>query len=94
MKAQQLDLTSLLEAVPKVELREPWQDEWQDMPEFVQLKQEPYAQVIVRFHSQEDLDGFAKLIGQKLTRKTKSIWHPFKSHWGGEGSQKEYADEP
>jgi hypothetical protein len=22
------------------------------------------------------------LINQKLTVKTKSIWHPFKSHWG------------
>lgn len=51
-------------------------DLWQDMPEFVQDKQEPYAQMIVRFRSQEDLDEFAQLIGQKLTRKTKSIWHP------------------
>lgn len=51
-------------------------DLWQDMPEFVQDKQEPYAQMIVRFRNQEDLDEFAQLIGQKLTRKTKSIWHP------------------
>jgi hypothetical protein len=49
---------------------------WKDMPEFVQEKQEPYAQMIVRFRNQEDLDEFARLIGQKLTRKTKSIWHP------------------
>ena len=51
-------------------------DLWPDMPEFVQDKQEPYAQMIVRFRNQEDLDEFAQLIGQKLTRKTKSIWHP------------------
>jgi len=26
---------------------------------------------------------FANLIDQKLTEKTKSIWHPERSHWGG-----------
>lgn len=60
-----------------------WQKEWKDMPEFVQEKKEPYAKIIVRFDSEEDLQEFAKFIGQKLTNKTKSIWHPFKSHWGG-----------
>jgi len=60
-----------------------WHKEWKDMPEFVQEKKEPYAKIIVRFDNEEDLQEFAKLIGQKLTNKTKSIWHPFKSHWGG-----------
>ena len=51
-----------------IEEQEPdWKQEWKDMPEFIQDKKEPYA----------------KIIGQKLTKKTKSIWHPFKSHWGG-----------
>lgn len=50
--------------------------EWKDMPEFIQTKQEPYSQIIVRFRNQEDLDEFAQMIGQKLTVKTKSIWHP------------------
>jgi hypothetical protein len=53
-----------------------WKKEWVGMPEFVQEKQEPYSQIIVRFNSEEDLQDFAKLIGQKLTNKTKSIWHP------------------
>lgn len=57
---------------------------WVGMPEFTQEKVEPYAKIIVRFDSEEDLQDFAKLIGQKLTSKTKSIWHPFKSHWGRE----------
>lgn len=65
--------------------------EWFGMPEFVQEKQKPFAQIICRFETQEDLDAFAKLIGQKLTPKTKSIWHPFKSHWGAE--QKRWVDE-
>jgi hypothetical protein len=57
-------------------------DEWKNMPEFVQEKQEPYAKLIVRFETKEDLDEFAKLLNQKLTQKTKSLWFPFKSHWG------------
>jgi hypothetical protein len=50
--------------------------EWKGMPEFVQGKQKPYAQIIFRFGSEEDLQEFAKLIGQKLTKRTKSAWHP------------------
>jgi hypothetical protein len=53
-----------------------WEEEWQDMPEFVQSKQEPYCQLTVRFASEADLQDFAQRIGQKLTRLTKSIWHP------------------
>ena len=57
--------------------------EWVGMPEFVQDKKKPFAQLICRFETKEDLDAFALLIGQKLTPKTKSIWHPFRSRWGG-----------
>jgi hypothetical protein len=60
-----------------------WENEWVDMPEFVQEKKEPYAKIIIRFENENDLQDFGKIIGQKLTQKTKSIWHPFKSHWGG-----------
>jgi hypothetical protein len=59
-----------------------WQNEWVEMPEFVQNKVDPYAKIIIRFETENDLQDFAKIIGQKLTKKTKSIWHPFKSHWG------------
>jgi hypothetical protein len=38
-----------------------------------------------------NIEIFADAIGQKLTNKTKSIWHPFKSHWGG--IKKEYIRE-
>lgn len=50
--------------------------EWKGMPEFVQERQTPYQQITVRFDSEEDVQEFAQLIGQKLTPKTKSIWHP------------------
>ena len=63
---------------------------WIGMPEFVNEKQEPYAKIVVRFETQADLDEFAKLIGQKLTNKTKSIWHPFKSHFGANRVRYEY----
>lgn len=54
-----------------------WKKEWQGMPEFVQAEsQKPYAQIIFRFANESDLQEFANLIGQKLTKKTKSAWHP------------------
>lgn len=53
-----------------------WQKEWQGMPEFVQEASKPFAMLTVRFANQQALDEFAALIGQKLTPKTKSIWHP------------------
>ena len=56
--------------------------EWQGMPEFIQKRIEPYATIIVRCATEKDLEGFATAIGQRLTKKTKSIWFPFRSHWG------------
>jgi len=69
-----------------------WETEWVDMPEFVQDKVEPYSKLVVRFDTHDDLMEFSKLIGQKLTPKTNSIWHPFKARgWHG---QKRYVNEP
>lgn len=53
---------------------------WVGMPDFKQDKQTPYAKIIFRFENEEDLQQFAEIIGQKLTSKTKSSWHPFKPH--------------
>lgn len=52
------------------------QDEWNEMPEFVQPKQEPYAKIIVRFETEQDLKDFSVLVNQMLTKKTKSMWYP------------------
>jgi hypothetical protein len=57
---------------------------WKNMPEFVQNKQKPYKTLTIRFECKEDYDDFSKIIGQKLTDKTKSIWHPYKPHSSGE----------
>jgi hypothetical protein len=66
--------------------------EWVGMPEFVQEKKVIFKELIVRFETEEDYKKFQTLINQKMTNKTKSIWHPFKSHWGIE--KKVYKNEP
>lgn len=68
-----------------------WKNEWKNMPEFVQNKKEAYSKIIVRFNNEEDLQEFSKLIGQPLTNKTKSIWHPMLVR--GYFSDLEYVDE-
>jgi hypothetical protein len=69
-----------------------WVEHWQGMPEFVQDKQEPFACINMRFETEQDLKEFAKLINQTLTSKTKSIWFPFKSHWGAEHNMMAWVD--
>ena len=64
---------------------------WKEMPEFIQEKQEPYSKISFRFASEEDLQEFAALIGQKLTNKTKSAWYPQLVR--GLDSDKVYGDE-
>jgi hypothetical protein len=61
-----------------------WKEHWVGMPEFVQEKKEPFKTITIRFETEEDYLDFQKKIEQPLTNKTKSIWHPFKSHWGAE----------
>jgi len=67
-------------------------DHWQGMPEFIQDKKEPFKVIIVRFETEDDYKDFQKAICQNLTNKTKSIWHPFKSHWGLERKVYKNAD--
>ena len=73
-------------------MKEEWRQEWKDMPEFIQEKQKPYAQIIVRFDNEKNLQEFAEKIGQKLTNKTKSIWYPKLVR--GINSNKRYFDGP
>lgn len=65
--------------------------EWQGMPEFVQEKQEPFSKIIIRCETEEDLKELEKLLGQPLTPKTKSIWHPRLIR--GKNAHKRYVDE-
>jgi hypothetical protein len=53
-----------------------WKKYWKGMPEFNQEENKPFKTIYVHFRTEEDYEEFAKLISQKLTKKTKSIWHP------------------
>ena len=48
--------------------------EWVGLPEFDQEDQTAVRSIKVNFASEEDVEAFEKLIGQKLTRR--SIWFP------------------
>jgi len=50
--------------------------EWEGMPEFDNEDLTPYKQIRVSFRNDEDIKAFSKLIKQKITEKTKSVWHP------------------
>lgn len=52
------------------------QTAWQGMPECNQQNAEPFHTIKVHFDDQVAFDAFAKLIGLKLTDKTKSVWYP------------------
>lgn len=70
-----------------------WQKEWKDMPEFIQnLPNREYKKLIIRFKNEEDLNDFSKLINQKITFKTKSIWFPEIER--GINANKIYINEP
>ena len=63
---------------------EEWKKEWQDMPEFEMEDLSSFRKIVVHFRNQEDIDKFAELIGQKIT-KAPSLWYP-------EWKKRRYAD--
>ena len=65
--------------------------EWVGMPEFVQEKQEPYAKIIIRVETEEELAELARRLEQPLNKKTKSIWFPKLIR--GVNSSKRWVDE-
>ena len=64
---------------PELLLEPEWKKEWKDMPEFIQERQTPFSEIVIRFSSQEDMEDFSKIIGQKINKKTTytpCLWHP------------------
>lgn len=53
-----------------------WKVEWQGMPEFIQEDKLPWKSMYVHFRCREDLIAFGKLLDQRLTVDTPSIWWP------------------
>jgi len=58
------------------EMKEWWEDEWEGMPEFVQDDEMPYRSITVHFRNRDDVNRFSKLVQQKITKLTPSIWFP------------------
>ena len=50
--------------------------EWQDMPEFQQEDTSAYKKIIISFQDDKAVKDFEKLMGQRITDKTKSLWYP------------------
>lgn len=50
--------------------------DWSGMPDFHQPNDKPFRTLIVHFNDQASVDEFAKLVGQRLTDKTKYTWYP------------------
>ena len=53
-----------------------WEEHWQGMPEYVMEDLTSFKSIVVHFASQEDVNKFAELIGQKITPKQPSTWFP------------------
>ena len=60
----------------EIGLNPTWEEEWQDMPEFVMEDKTPKKTLLVHFATWEDMKSFAELVGQHLTKTTKYIWFP------------------
>jgi hypothetical protein len=72
---EELGFDSLVDALNGLEPDNP-HEEWKGMPEFEQDDLMPWGSVKVNFANETDMKSFAKLVGQAITEKTKSIWHP------------------
>ena len=53
-----------------------WDEAWKGMPEFLQANLQPFQTINVHFETREDVEAFAKLVGQRITLDTKFIWYP------------------
>ncbi len=51
-------------------------EEWNGMPDYDHEDQTSFRRIIVHFKDQADIDRFSKLVRQKFTPKTRSIWYP------------------
>ena len=68
-----------------------WRGEWKGMPEFIQEDLESRKSIVVHFANLEDMEAFSKLIGQRVTLRTRSIWYPEAEI--GHFANNRYADE-
>ena len=53
-----------------------WEEYWQDMPEYVHQNLKPERTLYLHFETEEDVQAFAELIGQRISPYTKYVWYP------------------
>jgi hypothetical protein len=53
-----------------------WAEDWKGMPEFICEDLTAWKSITVNFASLNDLQAFARLIGQTVTTETRSLWFP------------------
>ena len=51
-------------------------DHWKGLPEFENENDPNFKSVILHFKTEEDLESYSELTGQKITEKTRSIYYP------------------
>lgn len=72
----QVELDTMLAGLVTPEPEDDPNEHWKGMPEFEQEDKMGVQSIHVHFKTREDVVAFAKLIGQNLTDKTRSIWYP------------------
>lgn len=55
-------------------LKSEWEEHWWGMPEFSHEDLAPYRQLIVSFANADELEEFSRIIEQKITANTQSVW--------------------
>tara|TARA_R110000868_G_scaffold69364_8_gene204362 strand:+ start:440 stop:1042 length:603 start_codon:yes stop_codon:yes gene_type:complete len=76
IKFDSYDFTELGFDIPDIGVIQEIENQWEGMPEFDQQDKMSFRQIKVHFRDIIDVEEFEKLINQKITPKTKSIWHP------------------
>lgn len=71
MASNTQDVENIIEWPPEF-----YDQHWQNMPEYNQPDNGAYRQLIINFQDEAAVKNFESIIGQSLTKKTKSIWFP------------------
>jgi ParB-like chromosome segregation protein Spo0J len=82
------EIDNLLKSAPEFDPTK----EWDGMPEF-EMEDKSGRTIIVHFKTDEDVQEFARLMGQSITDKTKYIWFPYQPPEGN-ADLRYQADEP
>jgi hypothetical protein len=69
-------------------------DDWAGMPEYAQENQTAWKRLVVNFRSQRDYEDFCRLLGQRLTDRSDSVWFPAQAPIKFEGVKRYISTSP